>query len=191
MILYLIIIACCTAILAVTNCLWGLNYLGLNVWQTLGIIFLSLAVSVLLDALCAITTRKLENKINPSAKIFNEHKNERKFYEKLKIRKWKDKIPELGKTLKYFDKTKVEQNADSTYFLKFIKETCIGEIIHFSSIPASLLVIAVFWFKFLSITIPVAIVNIILQLPPICVLRYSRSKLLVAYKLKLKHENKE
>ena len=191
MILYLIIILCCTIILATTNCIWGLGYLGLNVWQTIGIIALCLVISFALDALCAITGRKLENKINPSSKIFNERKGERKFYEKLKIRKWKDKIPELGKTLKYFDKTKLEQNADSAYFQKFIKETCIGEVIHIASIPMALLLIVVFWFKFLTITIPVTIVNILLQLPSICVLRYTRSKLTIAYKLKLKHEQKE
>ncbi len=191
MLLYLIIICCCVALLATANCLWGLNYLKLNIWQTLGIIALAVLVSFVLDALCALITRKLEKKINPSAKIFNEHKNERKFYEKLKIRKWKDKIPELGKTLKYFDKTKVEENATSEYFLKFIHETCLGEIVHVSSIFAALLLIVVFWFKFLTITIPITIVNILLQLPSICVLRYTRAKLNVAYKLKLRHENKD
>lgn len=190
MLLYLIIIFCCAAVLAAANCIWGLSYLGLNVWQTIGIVLLCLVVSILLDALCAIVTRKLENKINPFAKMFKEHKNERKFFEKLKIRKWKDKIPELGKTLKYFDKTKLEENAGSEYYLKFIKETCIGEVIHIASIPLAVLLIVVFGFNFLTITIPVTIANILLQLPSICVLRYTRTKLSVAYKLKLRQENK-
>lgn len=190
MILYLFIITICVVLLSVINCVWGLGYLGLDTFQTIGLIILCVIISIALDGICAFLTRKLENKISPFSKFFNERKDERKFYDKLKIKKWKDKIPELGKTLHYFDKTTVEEDANSDYFLKFIKETCVGEIIHVTSLPAALLLIVIFGFNYLTITIPITIVNIIMQLPSICVLRYTRTKLFVAYKLKLRHENK-
>ena len=62
--------------------------------------FMSIAMLVvlfLIDALLAWLIRKLPEKwFDSNNKHFDERKGERKFYEALGIKKWKDKIPELG-----------------------------------------------------------------------------------------------
>ena len=62
-------------------------------------------------------------------KYFKVSDNERKFYEKLKIRNWKDRVPEWGKTAG-FSKSHL-QSLDAEYLQKFIYETyvvCNAEI---------------------------------------------------------------
>lgn len=67
---------------------------------------------------------------NYKKRYFQVSKKEVGFYEKLKIRKWKDKVPELGKSAG-FSKRNL-QSLEIDYLKKFIYETCIGEILHLS-----------------------------------------------------------
>ena len=182
MVLYLSIIVFVGFILSLTNALWGgfdVNALYVILW-----VILSILLSILIDGLVALLIRFIpEKKFNPFNKYFKERKNERKIYERLKIRTWKDKIPELGGKLKYFDKSRVADNPTSDYFMKFIIETCMGEIMHVIAIfTAPLLLLIMPSMFILTIGLPVMIVNILLQLPPIMTQRYTRPKLLVAYK---------
>ena len=182
MVLYLSIIFFVGFILSLTNALWGVfdvNALYVILW-----VVLSILLSILIDGLVALLIRFIpEKKFNPFNNYFKERKNERKFYEKLKIRVWKDNIPQLDVKLKYFDKSKVVEKPTSDYFMKFIVETCMGEIMHVIAIfTAPLLLLMMPSMFILTIGLPVMIVNILLQIPPIMTQRYTRPKLLVAYK---------
>lgn len=189
MILYITIIVASTFIVALFNSLFG-GY-PFSAWQVILWVVISVILSIALDGLIAFIHRLIPYKYyKENNAYFREKKGERKFYEKLKIRVWKDKIPELGGKLKYFDKSKIVDNADSNYFMTFIKETCMGEMVHLVSfIVAPLLLIVMPSYFTWTIGLPVVIVNMCLQLPSICTLRYTRGKLVVAYKrAKMKEE---
>lgn len=156
--------------------------------------FSTAAAAFLVDAVCALATRWLipEKKMNPFARVWKVHHFERRFYVKLGIRRWKDKIPETGGLLVSFSKREVANRRDNEYLLKFLKETCYAELMHTVSIPFGFLVL-LFVFAWDSIPhfigyfgLPVAIVNALLQLLPIFVQRYVRPFLAAAYQHNLK-----
>ena len=131
--------------------------------------------------------------MNPFARVWKVHHFERRFYVKIGIRRWKDKIPETGGLLVGFSKSAVADRHDNTYLLKFLKETCYAELMHIISIPCGFLVLLltfawdsiphfIAWFG-----LPVAIVNAVLQLLPIFVQRYVRPFLLSAYRYNETH----
>ena len=67
------------------------------------------AAAFLADAVCALATRRCipEQKMNPFARVWKVHRFERRFYVKLGIRRWKDKIPETGGLLVGFSKARL------------------------------------------------------------------------------------
>ena len=146
---------------------------------------------ILVDAIVAISIRELPKKwLSPFNPIFVISKKERKFLDKLKVKAWKDKIPEMGRFLCNFDKTKVQENPTSDYILTFLHETTMAEAMHFMSIFAG--------FLLLLIPIPnaqisilfVVLVNALLQIPPVLVQRYNRPKLIAYYTRLKRKENK-
>ena len=173
----------------------GLNLLAYGsqisvLFAVLSPILATVAV-ILLDAIVAITTRELpKDWLSPFGSVFSVSKKERKFLDKLKVKAWKDKIPEMGRFLCDFDKTKVQDNPTSDYVLTFLHETTMAEAMHFMSIFAG--------FLLLLIPIPnaqisilfVVLVNALLQIPPVLVQRYNRPKLMAYYTRLKRKENK-
>ncbi|NCB48803.1 MAG: hypothetical protein EOM55_04235 [Clostridia bacterium] len=197
MVLYLSIIFASGLICSFCNCLFAQDYLGATALEIINITWLAVLISFLIDALCAFMIRQIpERKINEKSRFFKVRKWEKKLFSFLKVKKWKDNIPELGGLLKYFDKSFVQEKAESKYMMKFIKETCYAEIMHVISLFLAPIVLIVLPRNFLlTIVLPVMIVNILLQIPPILVQRLNRPKLEFAYK-RLKRteemaENKE
>ena len=86
----------------------GLNLLAYGnqisvLFAVLSPILATVAV-ILLDAIVAIITRALpKDWLSPFSSAFSVSKKERKFLEKLKVKAWKDKIPEMGRFLCNFD----------------------------------------------------------------------------------------
>ena len=173
----------------------GLNLLAYGnqisvLFAVLSPILATVAV-ILLDAIVAIITRALpKDWLSPFSSAFSVSKKERKFLDKLKVKAWKDKIPEMGRFLCDFDKTKVQDNPTSDYVLTFLHETTMAEAMHFMSIFAG--------FLLLLIPIPnaqisilfVVLVNALLQIPPVLVQRYNRPKLMAYYTRLKRKENK-
>ncbi len=172
---------------------FGITYiailLGVNLaidfsWQTI-LNFLLVAVIVCLPALIVMILCRLAPKkvYNPNNKLFSVRKKENKFYEKIKIRRWKDKVPEAGK-LGGFKKDKLESPKDPEYLRKFLVESCIAEAIHTLSIcwgivslllvPRSLL---------LCFGVPLCVFNLLIHIMPVMIQRYIRPKLLRALEL--------
>lgn len=142
------------------------------------------AAVVLLDALTATLCRAFPKKWVPeTAKIFKVSAREKRFYEKLKIRKWKDKVPEIGH-FTGFRKNKIADPKNPAYLERFLLECRYGEVVHFASCPVGFLILlplpflpAYFW----AIALPVAIVNTCLNLPSLFILRYNSYKLSILY----------
>ena len=145
-------------------------------------------VIFVLDIIVATVIHALPRKLfDPYKKIFHVYKWENKFLTKgLKILKWKDKIPELGKLTTNFSKRNIEKT-DSNYLYYFLVETCYAESIH---IWMALIGAVVFTYNpldlLLRIMLPLMIINFVLNIPPVLIQRLNRPKLLRIYELELK-----
>jgi len=187
MILYSIIITISLAIVIVTNIIFtAIGIGGVFLYS-----FLNLFIVVGIDAIIAWIVHSIpEKKINPFKKVYLTSKTEKRLYEKLGVKIWKTKIPESGKYLCNFAKDKVEQPNNNEYVLKFLRETCYAEIMHFISIFLGFIPLVFMPYK-LSIVLPVSFVNAILQLLPVIVQRYNRIRLISLYNYNERHKKEK
>lgn len=188
MILYLLIIFGCSLVIAATVALWsGQNFLILFGLVAIGVVF-----EIAVDGLVATIARLMPAKFaDHTKKVYQVSAKEKKFYEKLKIRMWKEKIPEIGH-FTGFRKNKLADPQSVEYVDRFLLESCYGELGHFFSLFLGFTVLLLYplsdvWF---ALAIPVAIVNFFLNLPSILVLRYNSYKLVVLKKSLLKKQQR-
>ena len=189
MILYLAIIAIAVAILTTVVSLAS----GEGFLLVLGFTGLAVVVVVAIDGLTATVSRLLPQKCaHHEKKIFAVSAKEKKFYEKLKIRKWKDKVPEIGH-FTGFRKNKIADPKSVEYLDRFLLEICYGEIGHFVSLFTGFLILLLFpltelWW---AISVPVAVINALLNLPSLFILRYNSYKLKILRASNLKKQARE
>lgn len=155
--------------------------------------FWSLFILFIIDMVCALFVRYCFPKkcFNPFLKIYNTFKWERKFYECIGVRKWKDRIPEAGKYFADFNKSEVADMTDNEYVYKFMEETAYAEVMHVLSAVFSFLIIFINLKASLVIALPLVIGNMILNILPIITQRYNRPKLMVLYKRNERNKNKK
>ena len=144
------------------------------------------AAAFLIGALSAILVRLIPAKhFDPLSKRFRVRKWERKFYVRIGIRRWKDKIPETGALLGYLSKKQIADRNDNAYLHHFMTETCYAETMHGVCVLTGFLVIIPALFMPLPylffFAIPVAVIHGILHFLPVPVQRYVRPFLLHAY----------
>ena len=186
MMLYLCIIAAAVLLIATAVSLAA----STAFFPVLGWTALATAVVMLVDAFTATACRLLPQKAaNPEKKIFQVSAKEKKFYEKLKIRKWKDKVPEIGHSTG-FRKNKIDDPKSIEYLDRFLLEIGYGELGHITSCFTSYLILLLFpvhplW---LAMAIPVATVSLLLNLPSLFILRYNSYKLRILRKNNLKKQ---
>ncbi len=184
MLLYLSIIAVAVLVIAgVTALITSLNFLPI-----LGFTALAALIAMVVNGLTATVCRLLPKKCaDADKKRFIVSAREKKFYEKMKIRKWKDKVPEIGQ-FTGFRKNKLDDPKSVEYLDRFLLETAYGEIGHFTSFFTSFLILLFFpvyelWF---AVAIPVAAVAALFNVPSFMILRYNSYKLRVLRDANLK-----
>ena len=189
MILYLTIITICVAIIStIVTLIYEANFLAV-----LGYTALAVVVVIAVDAIVSTIARLLPKKCaQHDKKVYTVSAKEKKFYEKLKIRKWKDFVPEIGH-FTGFRKNKIADPKSVEYLDRFLLEVCYGEIGHFFSLFLGFLILLMFpltnmWW---AVSIPVAIINIFLNLPSLFILRYNSYKLVILRKSNLKKQVRE
>lgn len=196
MILYLSIIFICTVVIALPN---ALLRPGGESWYIYVIMTIAAVVaSILIDGLVAFIGRRLPKKwMNPNKKIFTASPKQLKFYEKIGVKKWKDKVPELG-GFTDFHKDKLADPWNLEYVERYLLEACYGVVIHmFSPFFGFLIVLLDYkmytgWsWMWLTIMIPVAIVNAILIVLPTFILKYNIPKLKMLYEIDLKNKERK
>lgn len=184
MIIYAVIIGITIITITLLNIFLAIPICGFEYtwYQCLGMLILSIVVVFLIDALLAFIIRRLPNRwFNFRKKCFRIFKWEKRFYERVKIKKWKDKIPELGQFTN-FSKSKIEDPTNNVYIERFLLEICYGEVIHFTSIILGFLIILMFDLQYcLYMGIPIAIANGIINYLSFAILRYNRPKLMVIH----------
>ena len=148
---------------------------------------------ILIDLVLAFLISRSKSKLfDKNKKIFCVSKKEQQFYEKLGIKKWKDKVVELG-ALNHFRKNKIAERTNNEYLEKFLIESNKGIIVHIFCMIMGFLVIFVYPLKYwLNFGLPVAIVNFVLNLLPLLILRYNIPKLKTMIKFNERHlKNRE
>lgn len=105
--------------------------------------------------------------------LYRVSDRERKWYKRLKVRSWKDKVWELGGAGGFSKKyLKEPENAD--YIEKFIIECNKGVLIHRLSYPIGFLaMLTLDGVCSFTVALPVAVVNLFLNVLPTLALRYN------------------
>lgn len=192
MMIYSLIIGVTILCVMGLNLCFGMAFYGYDFIFVLEMIGLHIVVVFIIDAILATIIRHLlpAKWFNFRLKQFHISKQERKIYEKLQIKKWKDKIPELGQ-FAHFRKNKLEDPTNNTYVERFILECCYGEGVHFSSMIFGFLIVLMYPQYALMFAIPVAIANAIIHSLSLMILRYNRPKLEVLFERNRRRANRE
>ncbi len=166
--------------LSILNICFMLPTLGVTALECVGIITFTVVFEVAINGVFAWLVHSLPKKwFLPEHKFFKVHRGERKFYEKIGIKKWKDKVWELG-ALGGFRKNKINDPSSPDYFTLFLIESNKGIMVHIAGVFVSFLCILLYPAYALTIGLPASIVGVILNILPIFVLRYNIPKLEVA-----------
>ncbi len=176
--LYLSVIGIAMAAISAINII-----LGLGVWYY--IIFAVIwctALQFALDGLVAFTVSKLPKRwfgvYNP---LFNVSHTEKRLYKKLNVSRWKDKVWELG-GIGGFSKKTLKEPLSAGYIERFIVECNKGVLVHRVSYFIGFIAIITLPAPYkLSIALPVASVNLFLNILPTIVLRFNTPTLKSLY----------
>lgn len=182
MVLYLSIVFIAMVLISTFNIWLGTPVFGYSPWVVIGMVVLGVVFEIAVDGIFAKLINISPNKwFSHEKKINKVSKRERNFYEKLKIRSWKDKVLELG-ALGGFRKNKLADPSNPDYLLTFLVESNKGVTVHIGGMILGFLVIFIAPLKYaLVIGLPIAIVNVFLNTMSTMVLRYNIPKLTAAY----------
>ncbi len=156
----------------------------------ISLVCLCTAAEFALDGLIAIIINKLPDRLfgidNPLYAVSDAEKN---FYKKIKVRLWKDKVWELG-GLGGFSKKYLAEPDSPEYIEKFIIECNKGVLTHRLSYPIGFLpMLLIPNVCSLSVALPIAVVNLFLNILPTLALRYNTPKLkMILKRMKKKSE---
>lgn len=187
--LYIVLIALSTFLVALVNiCCKAFDYAW---WMLLIYSILSTVIVILIDGITALIIRHLPEKwFRYDRKIYFVSKKEVAFYRFLNIKAWKDRVPELG-GFTSFHKNKVQDPTSVEYIERFLLEIDYGWMIHIVSVVTGFLILLMDYKIFtggnmtigLSIGLPIAIINGILNLMPAFILRYNYPRLKALLKM--------
>ena len=149
------------------------SYLNLTWMVAVGVVAM-IAINAVVATICS---KLLPNKcFDGDKKFYMPSKKECKFYEKIGIKKWKDRTLEMG-FLNGFRKNKIENTPE--HIERFILENKKGYLTHFMSVIASVLSLFILPIKFwLAMSVPIIVTSIILNIIPMMILRYNMPRLL-------------
>lgn len=109
-----------------------------------------------------------------------------KVYEKIGIRHWKGKVPDMSHVLSYLVRKEVRFKSSASDILRQIQETCVAETTHLILILLSLPML-LYWNSRWALLCEAAYI-LILNMPFIIIQRYNRPRLIALYQKKLNTE---
>ncbi|MGN0798077.1 MAG: hypothetical protein ACI4L7_00665 [Christensenellales bacterium] len=188
MVLYLSIILTAMTIIAICNITLNPMMTGASPFWIIAMVVLAVAVEVIINLIAEGIIHIMPSKWFGVDSRFHVGRRERKFYEKLGIKKWKEKVWELGAVGGFSKKVIIDPNS-SAYLNRYVVECNKGFVGHMITLPMSFLILLFpepkYW---LWIGLPVAVVSVTLNILPAMILRYNLPKLEVAYKRALSKE---
>ena len=127
-----------------------------------------------IDGSLAILIKKMPDRwFGVDNRHYNVSEFEKSLYKKLRVRLWKDKVWELG-GIGGFSKKVLREPSNPEYIEKFIIECNKGVLTHRLSYPIGFLAMLTLSGKTpFTIALPVAIVNLYLNILPTLALRYN------------------
>ena len=172
--LYLSVIGVSMALIAALNIIFA-TAAACNIITA---VILCTALQFALDGAVAVVINKLPDRLfavsNPAYRVSEW---EKRLYKFLRVRAWKDAVWELG-GLGGFSKKSLADPRSPEYIEKFIIECNKGVLTHRFSYPIGFLAMTVTpGVCALSIALPVAAVNLVLNILPTLVLRYNTLRL--------------
>ena len=172
--LYLIIITTSILFIAIANILLTVFSAPAEIGTAILSVSVAATAIFALDGISALVIRRLtpEKWYAPSKKLFRVSKKERNFYKFIKIKSWKDHVPELG-GFTSFHKDKLQSTDDGEYLNRFIIEANYGVVIHLANAALGLLIAFIPICSSPTVWIPVFAVNLVLSLLPVAILRYT------------------
>ncbi len=152
-------------------------------WSLTFSVAIGVIAVIAVDGIVALIIRRLTPKswYHPRRRFFEVTKKERNFYNSIKIKKWKNLVPELG-LFTGFSKSEVKDTSDEEYLERFLLESNYGVIIHAANALLGFLIMFIPWCSSMSIWIPIFAVNLVLSLMPVAILRHTSYTLLRLYK---------
>lgn len=150
----------------------------------------TLAVFVIDGFFAFIIRRMPERLFAPEAKIFAVGKREKLFYRKIKLNKWKKHVPEWG-CFTGFHKDKMKSSTDSEYLGRFLLESNYGVAGHIAGALLGFLIMLIPPLRPFSIALPIAVINMILNLLPTMILRANTPGLRSLYNRSLRKSEKK
>ena len=153
-------------------CFVELGFLHMLFLVVLGVV-IEFTIDLIISGIVVVIPKKVFGGFN---KVY---KWERKFYDSLKIKKWKDLIPVgkgpigIGISKKNLDNTQ-----DISFLNRFIDDCFKAEVMHFFSMFFGFVLIFIFPIRYaLIVSLPIVLVNVFLQILPFFVQRYNLPKL--------------
>ena len=157
------------------------QYNMMKIYQIILLPLIDTAIVFTLSAIISTIIRKIDESKFQSPTMWKISNKEIKLYNKLGIKKWKDKIIEVGQLTTGFSKAHILEKDDPEYLERFILESNYGIIMHLISVFLGLALIPFFPFSSftwnLMFALPVGFVNGFLHLLPFMVLRYNMPRL--------------
>lgn len=146
-------------------------------------VVLCTVLQFVLDGIIAATVNALPDRwFSGDHFLFHVFEREKQLYKKLKVRRWKDKVWELG-ALGGFSKKTLKEPNNPDYIKKFLIECNRGSITHRISYPIGFLAMLTVGAPLrFTVALPVATVNLFLNILPTMVLRYNAPMLRSALK---------
>ncbi len=188
---YLLIIFLLGALISLIDIFLLKNLYDTPSYLVIIFVYLSILAVIIIDGLTAALIHKLPKKLVDPYR-FKQHKGEKKFFNFIKIKKWKDIIPEIGEATVDFAKDKLDNTSSSEYLYMFLIEIGYAELDHLFSFFTGFLIIFILPLKYaLFIGLPVGIINIIFNLLSYLIQRYNRPKLLIVYERTKRKEEQE
>lgn len=188
MLFYILTIVISMAVIIAANIIF--NTFSLPIWYIVVAVIVETVAVIAITGFVAFVIRHLLPKrwFDHTRQCYNVGKRELKFYQAIGVKKWKDKIPELG-GFSGFNKNMDSDNIDSSYIERFIYEVNCGYVCHLVGMFAGFLIVFIYplqyWYMF---ALPVAIVDMFLHFLPVCVLRYNQPRLVLMHKVLLRKE---
>lgn len=174
-------------IVGAVNYFFNFAAFDFNAWNIVLCVVVSLVAVIAIDGLFATLVRWICPKkwFAVDKEGFAANKKECLFYEKLGIKKWKDKVVELG-FFTGFRKNKIADPNNNEYVARYIIEANYGIGVHVACMIFGFLVCLVFPAHWYSIGLPVGFVNMIVNSLSFMILRYNLPKLRTLYRINAK-----
>lgn len=174
-------------IVGAVNYFFNFAAFDFNAWNIVLCVVVSLVAVIAIDGLFATLVRWICPKkwFTVEKEGFAASKKECRFYEKLGIKKWKDKVVELG-FFTGFRKNKIADPNNNEYVARYIIEANYGIGVHVAGMIFGFLVCLVFPAHWYSIGLPVGFVNMIVNSLSFMILRYNLPKLRTLYRINAK-----